>query len=116
MKTPRIATGILLLLVCGCPSDSDNAHRARYNLKSLDKALTAYKAKHNRWPDTLEQLTEQQPDGSKAFLEALALTDPWGRPYHYDPTDRDPATGFPLVWSEGARPGEEGSKIVNRSQ
>ena len=111
MKPTRLALGVLVLLVCGCPSDADNANRVRYNLKSLDKALAAYQAKNSRWPDTLEQLTEQQPDGSKPYVETLALTDPWGRAYHYDPTDRDPATGMPLVWSDGAKPGEEGSKI-----
>ena len=45
MKPTRLALGVLVLLVCGCPSDADNANRVRYNLKSLDKALGAYTAK-----------------------------------------------------------------------
>src|SRR5947208_1401986 len=101
MRPPRIATGILLLLVCGCPSDSDNVNRARYNLKSLDKALADYRAEHGRWPDTLEQLAEPQPDGGQAFVDTRPLTDPWGRPYHFDPERRHPNTNYPLVWSEG---------------
>jgi len=113
MKPTRLALGVLVLLVCGCPSDADNANRVRYNLKSLDKAFGAYKAKHNKWPDSLERLTEPQPDGRQPYVDSMALTDPWGRPYHYDPTDRNPATDVPLVWSEGAKPGEEGSKIAN---
>ena len=102
----------MLVITCGCDS-SPSVTRARLGMKDLDKAVTNYRIRNKTWPANLEALTEQQPDGTKADLAAGALVDPWGHPYHYEPSDRQPDTDQPLIWSEGPSPGQPGSKMVN---
>ena len=108
-----MAVGVLVALSSGCGESSPYMTRARMGLQTLDKAAETYKTRTGTWPDSLASLTEQQPDGSQAYLKASDLVDPWGRPYQYDPGNRHSETEHPLLWSEGPKPGEPGSKIAN---
>ena len=51
---------------------------------------------------TLEELTMPGADGSKPFLEAKHLLDPWQRQYQYQANGQhNSLTGKPDVWSAG---------------
>jgi general secretion pathway protein G len=113
MKLILVLAGVLLALSCGCGESSPYMTQARMGLQTLDKAVEAYKSRTGTWPDSLESLSQQQPDGSQAYIKASDLVDPWGRPYQYDAGTRHPETEHPLLWSEGPKPGEPGSKIAN---
>ena len=82
--------------------------RAMSDIKDIEKALDAYKAKNGKWPDDLESLTT----GPSPLLSKAALTDPWKRPYQFDPSDLHPKTKVPRVWSEG-EPSKADGKIAN---
>jgi general secretion pathway protein G len=113
MKSICVAAGVLLAFSSGCGESSPYMTQARMGLQTLDKAVEAYKSRTGTWPDSLQSLTEQQPDGSQAYVKSGDLVDPWGRPYQYDPGNRHPETEHPQLWSEGPKPGEPGSKIAN---
>jgi hypothetical protein len=102
MRKAPVLTGFLVAVLCGC-DNSANIGRARLALKTLDKAMIAYQANKSALPDKLEELD----------VTSNALVDPWGRDYHYDPTQLHPETRQPLIWSDGPNPGHPGSKISN---
>ena len=115
MNRLSVAIGLLFLLSCGCGDSNPNVTRTRLALKNLEKAVAAYKSSQAVLPESLEALTQTQPGGSGPLLPASALNDPWGRPFHYEPSKLHPETDQPLIWSEGGSPGEPGSKIENWS-
>jgi hypothetical protein len=92
-----------------------NARRARaqVDVRTLTTAVEAYFIKNADYPNSLAELTRKQPDGGRPFLEPKSLLDPWGRPYGYDPGTRDHATGRPLIYSQGPRPGDLAGRIRN---
>jgi hypothetical protein len=116
---PRLAkmsvvAGILLGIVC-CPARLHGdtlENRARMDLSSIEKALQTFKVNNGHYPQSLQELTERQPNGSAALLKAHAIRDPWGQPYHFDPGQLDPERGVPLVWSD-CEPGQANRKIAN---
>jgi len=81
--------------------------RAKVDVKNLATAVEAFQARNGSPPASLQALTQADPNtGEKASLEVQALTDPWGRAYHYDPSDIDTNTGKIRVWSEGPPGGQ----------
>jgi general secretion pathway protein G len=80
---------------------STREDRAKLDCHSLELAVGTYFSKHGVYPDSLQQLTQRQPDGSPALLEAKALNDPWGNAYVYEPRTRHQATDKPLIYSHG---------------
>jgi hypothetical protein len=88
--------------------------RAKLDVKTLEVAIQAWHVKFAEWPASLEKLTEPSKD-TPAFLLKSALTDPWGRPYRYDPKQRHPKTDVPLIWSDGPIPRDAGGRIANWS-
>jgi hypothetical protein len=87
--------------------------RAKMDVRNFDAALQMYHERNKKWPENLDKLTEPQPDGNAALLKKETLTDPWGRPYQYDPNQLHPATGIHRVWSDGPDPGNPDKKIAN---
>src|SRR5205823_2932065 len=81
--------------------------RAKFDTKTLEKAATIYKQNFGEWPESLEVLAKDQPDGRAAFIDPANLVDPWGTPYHYDPKQLHPETGVPQIWTDGP-PGSAG--------
>jgi general secretion pathway protein G len=73
--------------------------RVRIDTKSLETAVDAYYTRHGDYPQSLEELTQVDPDTSKAYLEVESLKDPWGQYYVYNPSDRDARTGRPVIYS-----------------
>jgi len=84
--------------------DSAKDRAAFTQVKNLETAVDAYKALHDDYPETLEQLTEAEGDKTAA-LSTQNLVDPWNRQYVYEPHNRHPKTGKPKIYSKGANPG-----------
>jgi hypothetical protein len=93
--------------------DQNKLQRAKLDVKSLQTALTAYLTINGAYPESLADLSRRQPKGGAALLKAEGLTDPWNRPYQYDPNQRNRKTDVPRVWSQGPEPGQPGSEIAN---
>jgi general secretion pathway protein G len=96
--------------------DDAKKGRAKMDVKTIEKACEAYFLKEGQYPASLAVLTQMQPDGSRPYLEADAIFDPWKRPYGYSPTPtHNVVSGKPDVWSEGPSPGNPASQIGNWS-
>jgi len=58
---------------------------AKLKANSLTQACKAYYIKHSNWPDSLQQLTQKDPEYNIQYLENEdALKDPWGGLFTYD--------------------------------
>jgi hypothetical protein len=90
-------------------TQSNRVAAARVSVATISRAVDTYKVATGDYPKSLAVLTK----GKKLYLEPAALTDPWGRPYRYEPDTLEPTTGRPLVYSEGPQPGVPGSAIRN---
>jgi hypothetical protein len=87
--------------------------RARADLEVLTRALDTYALVYDgSYPKALDELTRDKGE-RKAFVSPKGLLDPWGRPYRYEPKTLHPATGRPLVYSQGPRPGDPAGRIRN---
>jgi general secretion pathway protein G len=73
--------------------------RVKLDVRNLEQAVQAYAARHEgTFPNSLEELT-QPDDSGGAALEQKALLDPWGQHYVYDPSDVNPITRKPVIYS-----------------
>jgi hypothetical protein len=70
---------------------------ARWNMKTLEKAVLAYERQFGVRPSALDQLL--QPPSGKAFVEPEALKTPWGQPYEYDPSGPRNQGIQPDIWA-----------------
>lgn len=87
---------------------------ALIGIKNIETAVKAYSLKEGDFPADLSVLT-QPSDGRPAALEDGMLIDPWKRPYVYERENRHPRTGTPLIYSQGANPGNANGRIMNWS-
>jgi hypothetical protein len=82
---------MLLFFLAGCRSvrevrEEEKRQDARRQAQSLGKAVEAYHAATDEWPQSLKQLTVTEPKhGLKAVLRPEQLIDPWNQPYQYQP-------------------------------
>lgn len=75
---------------------------ARIQVRALSEAADIYRLKNGDYPPNLVVMTQPQPNGQGASLEAHALIDPWGREYQYVyPGSHNPSTNKPDIWSGG---------------
>jgi len=79
---------------------------AEIQIKNFDGALDLYRIEFGRYPDSLEDLLEEDENG-EAFLPSIPL-DPWNHEYEYSLE----ADGKYLIISFGAD-GEEGGEGEN---
>jgi general secretion pathway protein G len=59
---------------------------ARTSAMNLGKVVMTYKIQHHTYPGSLQQLTQNQPNGGPPLLEPNDLKDPWGGTYQMDPS------------------------------
>jgi general secretion pathway protein G len=108
-----------LLLACGyallhrAGDERAKVAAARRGVAALSEVLETYRLNNADYPTTLRELTQRQPCGLEPLLDEEALTDPWGRPYEYDPDHSRSDTLKPLVWSSGPQPGNGEGVIGN---
>ena len=57
---------------------------AKINTRGLSELVEIFKTKHDRSPNSLDELT-QPIDGMSPLCAPDKLRDPWGRPYQMDP-------------------------------
>ena len=87
---------------------STRCPKTHTDVQVLVTALHEYAVRHDgHYPDTLDELVVPDASGDR-YLQAQRLpSDPWKRPYNYEPPD--PAVGrvAPHVWTNGSdgRPG-----------
>jgi hypothetical protein len=86
---------------------------ARRGVLALSDYLEMYKLNNGDYPPSLAALTEQQPCGRGPLTDEAALTDPWGRPYEYDPIGKSDSARAE-VWSWGPDPRDPTGIIGNR--
>jgi general secretion pathway protein G len=91
--------------------DDSKEKVAQMGIKNLESAVIAYKLNHGNFPDSLQMLTQSE-GGKSAVLEEKDLLDPWQRPYQYDHNQLS-RTGRPLIYSQGANPGNPAGQIRN---
>jgi type II secretory pathway pseudopilin PulG len=89
------------IVVYSGPVGFTREDRARLDTRSLQSAVRAYYARQKVYPNTLNELTRLQPDGSPPLVEKGGLVDPWGNPYDYDPNARHQKSDMPLIYSNG---------------
>jgi hypothetical protein len=85
---------------------------AEAGIKSLYLATKAYEIKYGEPPADLSKLMAP-PDSKKPFIEKEWLTDPWSRPYHYDPKGPKNKGDKPDIWSTGPDPNDPNGVIGN---
>jgi hypothetical protein len=88
-------------------------NRTALDLQELTAAIETYNIFHKKYPPTLDVLVKKEAGGGIPLLEAKYLTDPWGRHYVYNPSQRHPETGVPLIYSLGQRPGDPAERLSN---
>ncbi|HEY1378002.1 MAG TPA: type II secretion system protein GspG [Gemmataceae bacterium] len=81
-------------------------------VESIAAAVQAHELRYGRPPERLEQLAAP-PNGGKSFLGNQPLTDPWGRPYRYDPAGGRNGGVRPDVWSLGPDAADANGVIGN---
>ncbi len=74
---------------------------AKIGVKTLEDACSSYYLDYNSYPNELADLTVTLPDGRAAKLPQTALLDPWNQPYQYEPTNLNPNTKTPHIYSNG---------------
>jgi hypothetical protein len=80
--------------------------RAKMDVKRIEQAVLSYKVNYKKYPQTLNELTQRQPNGDPAFLKAETLFDPWGNQYVFEPGNLHPDTAIPRIYSVG-EPGKK---------
>ena len=87
---------------------------AAEDLRRLTAAVRVYEVRFGQIPERLDHLLAP-PGGGPQLVERDALTDPWGRPYRYDPAGPQNAGVRPDVWSLGPDPNDPKGVIGNWS-
>jgi len=59
---------------------------AKVNCNNLSTQVEAYKLNNGNYPNSIEQLTQPQPNGSSAIVPPDKIRDPWGKVYRIDPS------------------------------
>jgi len=88
--------------------------RAKMDIKTIEKAVAAYQLRHGQYPQSLEVLIVADELGNPPVLDAKAITDPWGRPYNYNPANFT-TRGMPVI-SSGGPTGQGDALLSNQEQ
>lgn len=73
---------------------------------ALSTACKNYYLSNQTWPASLNDLLVKDQNGKGPYLESRdALTDPWGRPYHYDQNGSQNNGRQPDIWAEDPKDG-----------
>jgi general secretion pathway protein G len=88
--------------------DEAKRSRALLDCKTWSEQCKAYYIKYGNYPPDLNTLCQPQADGSRPFMEARNLVDPWGRPFQYAyPGQHNQVADLPDIWSLGKNGNEQ---------
>jgi len=118
--TGRVVVALALLgavagaavLVWGWFDRQAREEAARRGIANIQTAVQAFKVSKGDYPPDLTTLARPLDD-KPAALGPPDLSDPWGRPYVYEPENRNPANGTPRIFSRGADPDDPAGAIAN---
>jgi general secretion pathway protein G len=80
----------------------------------LTNAVKTYYIRHNTWPPSLEQLLAADNKGAAILEDRDALKDPWGQPYHYDPSGPNNQGRKPDIWAVAPDGSQIGNWAINQ--
>jgi hypothetical protein len=81
--------------------DDQEINRAKLDIRNIEAAVRVFNVKNRFYPQTLEELTKPQSDGTPPLIQKSALIDPWQQQYVYEPDNLHPITDIPLIYSKG---------------
>ena len=85
---------------------TSNQQVARVDINVLAKAIEDYRINNQRFPESLEELIEEDVNGHRFLRQTSVPKDPWRNEYFYEP----PSSGSdPIIISYG-RDGEPGGE------
>ena len=59
--------------------------RAKIDAETLSGRVEQYKLNNDIYPNSIDQLSQQQPNGGGPLVPPDKTRDPWGKPYQIDP-------------------------------
>jgi len=87
--------------------EDEDKKTALAQTKLIADAVKMYQAANGEYPASLQALAE----GTKPYLEASALRDPWGNEYVYQNPGQAHQTGAPDIYSLGPNASDPNGKI-----
>jgi general secretion pathway protein G len=78
--------------------DEAKMKTAKLQVKALTEQCEIYKLNNDDFPQSLEALTTQQPNGGPPLIPADSLLDPWGQPYGYNMQGPNNGGLKPDIW------------------
>jgi general secretion pathway protein G len=84
---------------------------AKVKLSELSKACETFYLNNDTWPQTLQQLAQQQPKGGKPLFALADLKDPWDNDFEYNPQGPRNGGTKPDIWVRSSP--ESGKEIGN---
>ncbi|HZT80373.1 MAG TPA: type II secretion system protein GspG [Gemmataceae bacterium] len=83
---------------------------AKLQIKTIENAVEAYYTDTGDYPQSLQALLQPDENG-RTYLEQKDLTDPWGKPYQYNPQNLS-NSGKPIISTTN----RNGQPIANYGQ
>jgi general secretion pathway protein G len=74
---------------------------AKIKVANVSKLAETFRLNNGRFPQSLEELEQQQPNGFAPLAARDDLTDPWGQPLGYDQAGSRNNGLKPDVWANG---------------
>jgi general secretion pathway protein G len=68
---------------------------------TLTNACQAYSLKRGQFPESLQQLLQQDAKGGPYLDDPAAIIDPWGQPFQYDRSGPRNNNRKPDIWTKG---------------
>jgi general secretion pathway protein G len=86
-----------------------NRTKAKADIVALDKAVEDYVIDNNgRYPDSLEQLVQENEHGESYLKQTSVPKDPWGQTYLYEPPSSGSRKFRVISYGSDGVPGGEG--------
>jgi general secretion pathway protein G len=86
-----------------------NRTKAKADIVALDKAVEDYVIDNNgRYPDSLEQLVQENEQGQSYLKQTSVPKDPWGQTYVYEPPTSGTHKFRVVSYGKDGVPGGEG--------
>ena|SRR5271165_3048344 len=65
--------------------EDSKVSRAKIDCEALSSAVEQFKLNNDRYPNSIQELTQTQQNGMAAFVPPDKVKDPWGKDYQIDP-------------------------------
>ncbi len=105
MCLPAALLGSLALLAvaCGNLTHPGTERQIGADFVTLDKAIRSYASSNGRHPKELGELVRPDTTGRVWLTDSARLTDPYGRPYAYEPSQGSKPHNLVSLGPDGKR-------------